>query len=64
MRKAVHDMPDLEAPAMIPGELGELLAKIEKEAVPERLLELAVELQAALQRSRIRGQAGRAVVSG
>ena len=31
-----------------PGELGHLLAEIEKEAVPERLLELALQRQAAL----------------
>lgn len=35
-----------------PGEFGHLLAEIEKEAVPERLLDLALQLQAALVRRR------------
>jgi hypothetical protein len=56
--------PGLAAPAMIPGEFGELLGQIEREAVPERLLELAVELQAALIRMRVREEAGRALVDG
>lgn len=63
MGKVVNDMPDLAAPA-IPGELGELLSQIEKETVPERLLELAVELQAALARRRVHEEADRAVVNG
>jgi hypothetical protein len=39
-------------PAMVPGELGDLLRQIEKEPVPERLLELALKLQVALARRR------------
>lgn len=37
-----------------PGEFDELLREIEKEAVPERLLDLARQLQAALVESRRR----------
>lgn len=37
-----------------PGEFDDLLREIEKEAVPERLLELARQLQAALVESRKR----------
>jgi hypothetical protein len=57
MGKVVNDMPDLEAPAMIPGELGELLGQIEREKVPEKLLELAVRLQDALARQRVKAGA-------
>lgn len=41
-------------PDAVPGEFGDLLREIETEAVPERLLALAQQLQAALvaQRSR------------
>ena len=39
-------------PAMVPGELGDLLRQIEQEPVPERLLELALKLQVALARRR------------
>lgn len=39
-----------------PGEFADLLHEIEKEAVPERLLELAQKLQAALVESRKRQQ--------
>lgn len=42
------DRPDDRMPEMAPGELGFLLREIEREAVPERLLELARRLQAAL----------------
>lgn len=52
MGQAVKDAPQAPTPDMIPGELGELLAQIETETVPERLLELAVRLQAALQLTR------------
>lgn len=38
----------------VPGEFDDLLREIEKEAVPERLLELARKLQAALTESRKR----------
>jgi hypothetical protein len=65
MGKVVNDVPDLGAPAMIPGELGELLTQIEKEKAPERLLELAVRLQAALQqRSRARIEVDRVAING
>ncbi len=57
MGKVPNDMPDPEGPAMIPGELGELLLQIEKEKAPERLLELAVQLQAALLRRHERPEA-------
>ena len=46
-----NDCPDNSVspvPEMAPGEFGHLLREIEKEAVPERLLELALKLQAAL----------------
>jgi len=39
---------------LAPGEFGDLLREIEREAVPERLLELARQLQAALVESRRR----------
>jgi len=62
MGKAVEE-PKLRLPEMasadsmrldmMPGELGALLGEIEREDVPERLLELAVRLQAALQTSRV-----------
>lgn len=53
MGKAVKEVTRMALPEMIPGELGELLAEIEREAAPERLLELAVRLQTALQLSRV-----------
>lgn len=40
------------SPDPVPGEFDDLLREIEKEAVPERLLELARQLQAALVESR------------
>lgn len=47
-----HDRPpndqDAGGPETVPGEFGRLLREIENEAVPARLLELALELQAAL----------------
>ncbi len=58
MGKVPNDMLDPEGPAMIPGELGELLLQIEREKAPERLLELAVQLQAALLRRHARPEAG------
>ncbi|MGV6874174.1 hypothetical protein ACUSIJ_15990 [Pseudochelatococcus sp. B33] len=39
---------DARVPETAPGEFDRLLREIEKEAVPARLLELALELQAAL----------------
>lgn len=38
---------------MVPGGLSELLAQIETEPVPARLLELALELQKALAQHRV-----------
>mgnify|MGYP001279751052 CR=1 FL=1 len=64
MGKVANDIPDLAMPDMIPGELGELLSQIEKEKVPERLLDLAVQLQAALQRGRSSEKSGSTLVSG
>lgn len=64
MGKVAKDMPDPEAPAMIPGELGELLVQIEREKAPERLLELAVELQAALIRRHAPADSGRVSING
>lgn len=47
------DVPELETQAEA-GELNALLGKIEKEAVPARLLELAMQLQAALVQRRVK----------
>lgn len=41
-------------PGPVPGEFERLLLEIEKEPVPERLLELALKLQAALMERRER----------
>lgn len=59
----VPNMPDPDAPALIAGELGELLVQIEKEKAPERLLELAVQLQAALLRRHTRPETGSVVMN-
>lgn len=64
MGNVANDMPDPDAPAMIPGELGELLVQIEKEKSPERLLELAEQLQAALVRRRAHPDSGRVAANG
>lgn len=64
MGKVANDMPDPDASAMIPGELGELLVQIEREKAPERLLELAVQLQAALVRRRTHPDTARVAVNG
>lgn len=48
---------DAAAPEIVPGEYDRLLKEIEKEEMPERLLELALKLQAALvERRRRDGQ--------
>lgn len=47
------DVPEIETQAEA-GELNALLGEIEKEAVPARLLELAMQLQAALVRRRVK----------
>jgi hypothetical protein len=54
-----QDSPDDRTPQIVPGEFDHLLREIEKEPVPERLLELAQRLQAALaeQRKRREGEA-------
>jgi hypothetical protein len=44
--------------AIAPGELGDLLERIEAEPVPERLLVLAQELQKALAARRLAAEAG------
>ena len=62
MGRAAKTTSQTPIPEMIPGELGDLLAQIETEAVPERLLELAVRLQAALQLSRTSMQEKTALV--
>lgn len=64
MGRVANDMPDREAPAMIPGELGELLVQIERERAPERLLELAVQLQSALARWRMQSEPGDMAING
>lgn len=45
---------DRAATTPLPGELGFLLEAIEKEPVPDRLLQLAMQLQAVLVRERTR----------
>ena len=54
------NLPRVEADH-VPGEFDDLLRQIEKEPVPERLLELALKLQAALveQRKRSGGEGKR-----
>lgn len=52
MGEAAKDMSTTVLPEMMPGEFGALLERIELEPVPERLFELAVQLQAALQLNR------------
>ena len=54
------NLPRVEADP-VPGEFDDLLRQIEKEPVPERLLELALKLQAALveQRKRSGGKGKR-----
>jgi hypothetical protein len=64
MGEVANDMPDPDAAAMVPGELGELLVQIEKEKAPERLLELAVLLQAALLRQRAHADTNRMAAHG
>ncbi|MGI6246564.1 MAG: hypothetical protein ACOYJQ_12440 [Pseudochelatococcus sp.] len=48
----IHDRPpndlDADGTEALPGEFDRLLREIENEAAPARLLELALELQAAL----------------
>lgn len=55
-----QDKHDDRLPEMVPGEYGHLLREIEKEPVPERLLELALKLQAALVEERRRQERGKA----
>jgi hypothetical protein len=62
MGRAAENPQDPTTPDLIPGEFGELLARIEKEAVPARLLELAVQLQTALRTTSKSRQDQRALV--
>lgn len=58
MQKTDLDKAQATADEAVPGEFGLILREIEKEVVPERLLELALKLQAALVDQRKGGSGG------